>query len=270
MDGSHLRILYTPVHSKCAYQFKLWAVLNFWAELVEWISGRGPAPLPELVSWPSPLPTTPLRLDNVAAPSRWDNYTNQTDPSSLPNRLFLPPATTDAPDASQTAPTTEPILPHSSHTSSFKTSHSSTNLAITLVKPQPAQGSTVIVLPRIETHVYLDFGLPSRSWNAVQLPCTKSVTSDDSSSPGKGIKLLLLDIIVRGATTWQECNRVCQKCEERMGNKTGPPSLIDFHGPSNILTPKGGIVQIHFTFSCYSRHHQKEDEQYVYVAVAQQ
>jgi len=27
-----------------------------------------------------------------------------------------------------------------------------------------------------------------------------------------------------------------------MGNKTGPPSLIDFHGPSNILTPKGGIT----------------------------
>ena len=63
--------------------------------------------------------------------------------------------------------------------------------------------------------------------------------------------------------------RVCDQCEKRMGNKIGSLSLIDFHGPSNILTPKRGMVLVHFTFSCYSRHHQKGDEQYVYVAVAQ-
>ena len=77
-----------------------------------------------------------------------------------------------------------------------------------------------------------------------------------------------LAIIVRGATTGQKCNGVCEQCEKRMGNKIGSPSLIDFHSSSNILTPKGGAVQIHFTFSCYSRHHIWEDEQYMYVAVA--
>jgi hypothetical protein len=166
----------------------------------------------------------------------------------------------------QTVPASEQIPPHSSHTSSFETSHSSTDFALRLRKPRPAQGCAVI-LPRIETHVYLDIVLPSRSWNAIQLPCTKSVTSDDSSSVGEGIKPLLLVIIVRGATTRQEYHSVCGKCGKRMGNKTGPPSLIDFHGPSNILTPQHGMVQVHFTFSCYSRHHRKEDEQFLYVAV---
>jgi len=52
-----------------------------------------------------------------------------------------------------------------------------------------------------------------------------------------------------------------------MGNKIGPPSLIDFHSPSNILTAKNGMIQVHFTFSCYSRHHRKEDKQFVYVTV---
>ena len=112
-----------------------------------------------------------------------------------------------------------------------------------------------LIRSRIETHVYLDIHLPSRSWNAIQLPLTKLVTSDGSSSIREGIKPLLLVINAHGATTRQECNRVCEQCEKRMGNKTGAPSLIDFHGPSNILTPKNEIVQVHLTFSCYSRHH---------------
>ena len=232
---------------------------------MEWIEGRGPAPLPELASWPSLLN---YPLDNVAAPSTWDNSTNQNDPSLFPNRQLVPSTTTDAPDAGQTPPTTEPNPPHSSHTSSLQTSDSSTDFAIRLIKPRQTKGRAII-LPRIETHVYLDIDLPSRSWNAIQLPLTKSVASDDSSSVGEGIKPLLLFILVRGATTRQECSCVCDKCEKRVGNKIGPPGLIDFHGPSNILTPTGGTVQVHFTFSCYSRHHRKEDDQYVYVDVVQ-
>jgi hypothetical protein len=242
--------------------------LNLSAELVEWIDGRGPAPLQELASWPSPLPTTPPRLDTVAAPSTWNNSTNQTDPSLPPNQHLVPPNTTNAPDAGQTAPTTESIPSHPQHTSSLEPNDSGTGPVIRLLKPQPTQGRAV-VLPRIETHVYLEIELLSRSWNAIQLPLTKSVTSNGSSSIADGITPFLLDIIVRGATTRQKYHSVCGKCEKRMGNRTGPPSLIDFHGPSNILTPMGGRVQLHFTFSCYSRHHQKEDEQYVYVAVPQ-
>ena len=146
---------------------------------------------------------------------------------------------------------------------------SGTGFAVNLVKPLPipTEGSTVL-LPRIETNVHLDIILPSGSWNAIQLPLTKSVTVDDSFSIGGYTKPLLLDIVVRGATTRQECNSLCERCEKRTGNKTGPPSLIDFHSPSNIITPRGGTIRVHFTFSCYSRHHRKEDEEYVYVAVA--
>ena len=240
--------------------------LELQAELVEWIGGRGPVPLQELASWPSPLPPT-FPLDTIAVPSTCDNSTTQTNLSSLPIRHLVPPTATDAPDANQTAPITEPVPPHSSHTSSFETGHASTDFTIRLCTPRPTQ-VRVVILPRIETHVYLDIVLPSRPWNAIQLPLTKSVTDDDSSSIGEGSKPLLLVITVRGATTRQEYNRVCKKCDKRLGNRTGPPSLIDFHGPSNVLTPKGGMVQVHFTFSCYSRHHRKEDEQYVYVAVA--
>ena len=223
-----------------------------------------PLPLPELPSWPSSLPTGPLFFNNVAAPTVWDGSTYQTNKSSRPNP---PPTTADVPDAGQTALATSPIPPHSPHPSSFGTSHSSTDFAITLVKPRPTQGG-VIVLPRIENHVYLDISLPSQSWNAIQLPRTKSVTSDDLSRIGEGITPLLLLIIVRGATTRQECNCVCDQCKKRMGNMIGSSDLIDFHAASNILTPKDGIVQVHFTFSCYSRHHRKVDAQYVYVAVA--
>jgi len=239
---------------------------------LDWIGDRGPAPLPELASWPSPPPSTsPPRLDNVAAPSActWDNLTNQTDDSSLPNEQLLPPILTrDVRRLYQTAPNTELIAFHPSHTLSFETNDLSTDFvdfAITLVKPRLAQGSAVVVIPRIETHVYIDIILPSPAWNALQLPFTKSVTSDDSSSIGERITPLLLDIIVRGATTRQACNRVCEQCEKRMRNSSG---LIDFHGPTNVLTPKDGMVQVHFTFSCYSRHHRKEDEQFVYVTVA--
>jgi len=94
--------------------------------------------------------------------------------------------------SSPTASITPPIPPHSSHTSSLETSHSSTNFAIALVKPRSAQGSAIVVLPRIETHVYLNIGLPSRSWNAIHLPFSKSLTSDDSSGIGEGSKPLLL------------------------------------------------------------------------------
>jgi hypothetical protein len=243
--------------------------LKLYLGLVEWVHGRGPAPLPELASWPSPLPTTPPRLDNVAVPSAWNNSTNQTSPSPLPKQYLVPHNITNTPDAGQPAPTTRPIPSHSSHTPSFKISDSNTDISISLVKPRLVQGSAIIVLPRIETHVYLDIDIPPQSWNAILLPLTKSVTNDDSSEIGELIKPLLLDIVVRGATTRQEYHSVCEKCEKRIGNKTGPPSLIDFHSSSNILTPKRGMIQVHFTFACYSRHHRKEDEQYVYVAVAQ-
>ena len=226
--------------------------------------GYGRLPLQPLASWPTATPS----LDNVAALRPvWGTSTNQTDSPSLPNGRLVLPTTTGASNAGQTAPTTEPNPPHFSHTSSFYPSDSGTAFAISLLKPRPTQSSAVI-LPRIETHVYLDIGLPSGSWNAIQLPCTKSVTSDDSSIIGEGIKPLLLVITVRGATTRQEYSCVCEQCGKRMGNKTGPPSLIDFHGPSDILTARRGMVQVHFTFSCYSRHHRKEDKQYVFVTVA--
>ncbi|SRR5258706_8772349 len=229
--------------------------------------GYGRIPLPQLAPWRSLPPTATPSLDNVAALPVWGTSTDQTDSPSLPNgQLFLPTAT-GAPDVGQTAPTTKPTPPHFSHTTSFHPSDSSTAFTISLLKPRPTQSSAVI-LPRIETHVYLDIGLPSGPWNAIQLPCTKSVTSNNSSFFGEGIKPLLLVITVRGATTRQEYSCVCEQCEKRMGNKMGPPSLIDFHGPSNILTARRGMVQVHFTFSCYSRHHRKEDKQYVYVAVA--
>lgn len=225
--------------------------------------GHGPIPLPQL---PSPPPTAPQPLDNVAALPVWGTSTDQTNLPSLPNAQLVLTTTTSTPDAGQTAPTAEPIPPHSSHTSYFDTSDSSTDFAIRLLKPRPTQSSAVI-LPRIEAHVYLDIGLPSGSWNAIQLPWTKSVTSDNSSIISESIKLLLLVITVRGATTRQEYDCVCEQCEKRMGYKMGPPSLIDFHSPSNIIMARHGMVQVHFTFSCYSRHHRKEDKEYMYATV---
>ena len=225
--------------------------------------GNGPIPLPQLASWPSLPPTS---LDNFAALPVWGTSTDQTDPPLLPNGHLVHPTTTTVPDADQVAPTTEPTPPYSSHTSSFDTSDSSADFSISLLKPRPTTSGAVI-LPRIETNVYLDIGLPSGPWNAIQLPCTKSVTNSNFSIIGKGIKPLLLVITVRGATTRQEHDCVCEQCEKRMGNRMGPPGLIDFHSPSNILTASRGMVQVHFTFSCYSRHHRKEDKEYVYVAV---
>ena len=57
---------------------------------------------------------------------------------------------TEAPDAGQTALTTEPIPSHPSHTSSFETSDSSTDFDIRFLRPQPTWGRAVI-LSRIET-----------------------------------------------------------------------------------------------------------------------
>jgi hypothetical protein len=209
----------------------------------------------------------PPRLDAL-----WDNPTNPVDLYGSPDGQPAPISTRRFsrrfPSVFQSAPTTELMPPHRSRTSSFKTSHSSTDFAIRLCKPRPTQGPAVF-LSRIETHVHLEVELPSGSWDSIQLPFTKSVTSDHSSSIGERTKPLLLEIAVRGATTRQEYSRVCEQCEKRMGNKKGSSGLIDFHSPSNILTSNGGMVQLHFTFSCYSRHHQKVDEQYMYVAVAQ-
>lgn len=159
-----------------------------------------------------------------------------------------------------------PIPSHSSYTPSFGTSDSMTGFSIRLLKPQPTQGA--VLVPRIENHVYLDIGLPLQSpmtWNAVQVPSTASVKRVDELSGGEGINPLTLDITVRGATTRQECNRICGQCEERVGQRMGQPGLIDFHSPSNIIRTKNGTARVHFTFCCYSRHHQKEDEQFVCV-----
>ena len=153
-----------PVEGMYKYAVSIQAPdsLMLQADHRDWIDGRGPALLPELPSSPSPLPTAPPCLDHVAAPSTWDNSANQTDPPSLPSRQLIPPATTEAPDAGQTAPTTELVPSRSSHTPSFETSDSSTDHAVRLHKPQPTQAHAVI-LPRIETHVFLDIKLPSPS-----------------------------------------------------------------------------------------------------------
>ena len=200
----------------------------------------------------------------------WGNYSDWIDSSLFLNGQLIRSFTIgDVGIPDQTTPTTEPFFPHSTYSPSSDINNSTTDFAIRLLKPRPTptQGSTVI-LPRIETQVYLDIDLPSGSWDAILLQFTKSVIIDDSSSIGRYIKPLLLAIIVRGATTRQEFNHVCKQCEKRMGNKSDPLSMIDFHGPSNIITPRGGTIQVHFTFSCYSRHHRKEDKEYMYVAVA--
>lgn len=153
-----------------------------------------------------------------------------THQTDSPSGQLVIPALKEPQGIGQSPPTTQPKL--SSHTSSFDTSDSSTNFTISLLKPHPtpSQGSAVI-LPRVETNVFLV-------------------------------------ITVRGATTGHDCNFVCEQCR-RTGNKMEPPSLIDPHSPSNDITPRGGTIQVHFTFSCYSRHHRKEDGEYVYVTVAQ-
>jgi len=143
------------------------------------------------------------------------------------------------------------------------------DISIRLDKRQPTEDATIF--QRIENHVYLDIHLPSQSpvtWNAIQVPHTTSVKRVDVPSDDETIIPLTLDIIVRGATTRQECIHVCGQCEERMGQRLGRPRLIDFHSSSNIIRPKKGTVHLHFTFCCYSRHHQKKDKQYVYVTVA--
>ena len=162
-----------------------------------------------------------------------------------------------------------PSLSHSSYTPSFGTSDSMAGFSIRLLRPQPTQG--VVLVPRIENHVYLDIGLPLQSlqspmtWNAVQVPSTASVKRVDELRGGEEINPLTLDITVRGATTRQECSCICGQCEERVGRRVGQSSLIDFHSPSNIIRTKNGTARVHFTFCCYSRHHQKEDEQFVCV-----
>jgi len=203
-------------------------------------------------------------LDNVTAPS--DSSTNHTDPPSCSHGQPLLPTIRDVRSPDHIVPTPDSILSHSSPTASFDTNHSTTGLSIRLLKPRLNQGG-VVFLQRIDNHVHLDIKLPSQSWNAIQLPRTKSVTSDDSSSIGGDIKPLLLAITVRGATTQQPCDRVCEQCERRIGHRIGPPSLLDFRSSSNIIRASYGRVRTHFTFCCYSRHHQ-EDEQYAYVAVA--
>jgi len=217
----------------------------------------------------APMSLPDSGLDAVTAPSVGDSSTNHADQSSCSHGQLLLPTTRDVRSPDHIVPTTSSILSQPSRTSSFDTNHSTTGLSIRLLKPRLNQGG-VVVLPRIETHVHLDIVFSSQSWNAIQLPRTKSVTSDDSSSVGKEIKPLLLLITVRGATTQQPCDRVCEQCERRMGQNVGPPSLLDFHSSSNIIRANDGRVRAHFTFCCYSRHHQKEDEQYAYVAVAHQ
>lgn len=143
------------------------------------------------------------------------------------------------------------------------------DISIKLNKRQPTEDAVIVL--RIETHVYLDITLPFQlpvNWNAVQVPHTTSVRRVDIPSDDENIIPLMLEIIVRGATTGQECVRVCDQCQERVGQRLGRPSLIDFHSNGNIIRPKNGTVHIHFTFCCYSRHHLKDDKQYVYVTVA--
>jgi len=143
-------------------------------------------------------------------------------------------------------------------------------ISIRLDKRQPTEDAVIFL--RIENHVYLDIDLPLQlpvTWNAIQVPHTTSVKRVDVPNDGENIIPLMLDIIVRGATTRQECVYVCDQCEERVGQRMGRPSLINFHSPSNIIRPKNGTVDVHFTFCCYSRHHRKEDKQYMYVIVTQ-
>jgi hypothetical protein len=87
MDGSHLSILYIPVHRKCAYQIQSLDSLKLLADLIDWIYGHGPIPLPELASWPSSLPTNAPCLDKLAAPSTWDD--RPTHPRFRINISFL-------------------------------------------------------------------------------------------------------------------------------------------------------------------------------------
>ena len=215
-------------------------------------------------------PTTPetQRIRRAPQLPGGSNLSIPVDLNGLPQTLYSAnfSTTRDFHIPEQIVRTTEHTPSHSSYTASLGTDDSITGFSIRLCKPQPTQG-TVIFL-RIETHVYLDIDFPLRSpvtWNTVQVPSTTSVKRVDAPSRDEGINL---DIIVRGAATRQVCDRVCGQCEERVGQRMGRPSLIDFHGPSNIITPEDGTARVHFTFCCYSRHHRKEDEQFMYVTMA--
>ena len=168
----------------------------------------------------------------------------------------------------QIARNTDLVLPRSSHTRSSDTNTPEISISVKCDKRQPTDDRVIFL--RIENHVYLNIDLPLRlpvTWNAIQVPQTMSVKRVDAPSGGE--RILSLDILVRGATTRQACDSVCYQCVERVGQRMGRPSLIDFHGPSNIIKPKNGTIHVHFTFCCYSRHHREEDEQYVYVTEAQ-
>jgi hypothetical protein len=266
--------------------------------------GAGPSQLRELGLWTSPRPTTLPDLDSSASSacnrstnlngltslhggpplippttpesqrtrrarqlSGGSNLNTPVDLNGLPQTLHFATVspTRDFRSSEQAVRTTEPTHSHSPYTPSLGTNDSMRGFSIRLHKPQPTQNAVISL--RIENHVYLDIQLP-KTWNAVQVPLTTSVKHVDALSSDEDINPLTLDIVVRGATTGQECDGVCGQCAERIGRRMGRPSLIDFHGPSNIIRPKKGTARVHFTFCCYSRHHLEEDKQFMYVTMA--
>jgi hypothetical protein len=98
-------------------------------------------------------------------------------------------------------------FPHPSHTSSFETSDPSTDFAIRLPKPDR---------PRVAP----------LSFHASKPMSTSILTNHRPRCHN-----------VAGVQ-----NFVCEQCEKRMGSKVRSPGCIDFHGPINVLTPKGGMV----------------------------
>ena len=136
---------------------------------------------------------------------------------------------------------------------------------ITLVKPLPPAGESVIILRR-ETHVVLaiDFEQlpipPAPGCDGIQIPPTGSVRNYADTT---GKTLLQCRVRLYGATTKQCYEIVCTGCERRQGKKRGVPGLIDFHAEREIIGLKGGKVHVDFTFCCYAKHHQLGDTGYL-------
>ena len=210
------------------------------------------------------IPTVPEfqgieHMPQLSGVNNLNGCTNPDGPSSFAPFVGPMPAGPE-----QTTQNTNLIPSQPSYTPAFDTNDCRINISVELRKPRPTKDA--VILLRIENLVCLDIDLPLQSWDTIKVPSTKSVKRIDS--PSEGDKPLTLEIHARGATTGQKYDGLCNQCQRREGKRNGPPRLIDFHGPSNIIRPKNRTIQVNFTIRCYSRHHREEDEQYVYVTVA--
>jgi hypothetical protein len=137
---------------------------------------------------------------------------------------------------------------------------------IQVVTPKAARDDKIFI--RVESLIQLDLAIcpipPGAPflWDSIKIPKTESVKDTAAITLQR---YLNFSLELRGATSNEACRSVCRVCGRRKSQRG--TDIVDFNSRTDLVEIVDGRARICFHLKCYARHHQRGDDEFMYVHV---